>query len=329
MSTLRLSEGSDATWARAWVVTTTAERTALLATHGSPLGPKRGDMILDNETGQLYLVTNSGGFAQITGNATVPIDLATEVTGELDDSHLSANVALLDAVNVFTENQRVSKSNPKWLLNDPGASANNRLISFDGTAGDFSFEFLNDDGTLQTLIFSVQRSTGNAQFAVDLEVLGLIGAVGGTVLFPATQVPNPGANALDDYEESDSFTSDLSFGGASTGITYTFNTFSYTKIGRQVCVCGLIVLSSKGSATGVASFTLPFPVTSGNQFASANGMNFANMAVTVNNAIASCINGTSGASIFQTAAGTTVQLTDAEFTNTSVLVLQVNYFTDT
>lgn len=83
MSTLRLSEGSDATWARAWVVTTTAERTALLATHGTPLGPKRGDMILDNETGQLYLVTNSGAVAQITGNATLPIDLTTDVSGIL------------------------------------------------------------------------------------------------------------------------------------------------------------------------------------------------------------------------------------------------------
>lgn len=328
MSIVRLSEESDATWARAWVVTTTAERTALLATFGSPLGPKRGDMILDNETGQVYLVMNGASDTQITGLADSPIDLASDVTGILDDSHLSANVALLDAINVFTENQRVSKTNPKWLLNDPGASANQRLISWDGTAGDFSFEFLNDDGSLQTLIFTVQRSTGNAQFALDLEVVGIIGAAGGTVLFPGTQIPSANVNALDDYEEG-TFTPTLTFGGGSTGITYAGNLLSYTKIGRLVCLNGNIVLTSKGSSTGAAVITLPFPVASGNEFASSNGINFTNFAATVNNIILSFINGTSTLFPFTTAAGATVQLTDAEFTNTSVLVLQGNYFTDT
>ena len=83
MAVTRLSIGSDATWCRAWVCDTTAERTALLATYVSPNGPRRGDMILDNEVGQLFIVTNGGSDTQLTGLAVLPIDLTTDVTGIL------------------------------------------------------------------------------------------------------------------------------------------------------------------------------------------------------------------------------------------------------
>jgi hypothetical protein len=66
MAITRLSTISDATWSRAWEIDTTAEVNTFLATFGDPLGPKRGDMILDNETGQVYIVTNSGSATRIT-----------------------------------------------------------------------------------------------------------------------------------------------------------------------------------------------------------------------------------------------------------------------
>jgi hypothetical protein len=74
------------------------------------------------------------------------------------------------------------------------------------------------------------------------------------------------ANALDDYEEG-TWTMGVSFGGASVGATFSNNTGTYTKIGRQVTLNGYLQLTSKGSSTGVAVITgLPFtiPNTTGN-----------------------------------------------------------------
>ena len=68
------------------------------------------------------------------------------------------------------------------------------------------------------------------------------------------------ANALDDYEEG-TWTMGVSFGGASVGVTYSNSTGTYTKIGRQVTVNGLVELTNKGTSTGLAAVSgLPFPV---------------------------------------------------------------------
>jgi len=294
MAIVRLNTASDATWARAWSVANAAERATLIATYLSPLGPKRGDIIFQVDTAVYYIVVTTNIIQQIS------------------------DAAFLSQANIFTANQTISKTNPQWRNQDPGGGANAKLTAWDGTAGDFSFQFLNDDGTFLSEVWSAIRSTGLAQFQFDLETVGDFRADQGVLL-------GAGTDALDEYEE-DVFTPDLTFGGLSTGITYTFRQFSYTKVGRQVCVCGLIVLSNKGSATGDVAFTLPFTVANGSQFASANGMNFDAMAATVNNALASCINNTNTAFIFQTAAGTTARLNDTHFTNTSVLVIQVNFF---
>jgi hypothetical protein len=57
------------------------------------------------------------------------------------------------------------------------------------------------------------------------------------------------ANKLDDYEEG-TWTPNVNFGGASTGVTYTKNLGHYTKIGRMVYASFDILLSSKGTSTG-------------------------------------------------------------------------------
>jgi hypothetical protein len=65
---------------------------------------------------------------------------------------------------------------------------------------------------------------------------------------------------LDDYEEG-TFTPILSFGGGTTGITYTQQSGTYTKVGRLVTCIISIVLTSKGTSTGGMSITgLPYAV---------------------------------------------------------------------
>ena len=86
----------------------------------------------------------------------------------------------------------------------------------------------------------------------------------GQVIFPATQNPSTDANILDDYEEG-TWTMGVSFGGGTTGITYSSNTGYYTKIGNIVTISGYLVLTSKGTSTGDAFLTgLPFTVVNNN-----------------------------------------------------------------
>ena len=134
------------------------------------------------------------------------------------------------------------------------------------------------------------------------------------------------ANALDDYEEG-TWTIGISFGGGSTGITYTNNTGTYTKIGRQVTVNGYLLLSSKGSSTGAAKITgLPF--TNG---ASASNLSSASLflrSVTFANQYTSYLDSNSSAiDLFEaTELGAVSTLTNADFSNSSEIGVSLTYF---
>jgi hypothetical protein len=104
--------------------------------------------------------------------------------------------------------------------------------------------------TLTTPISTTTLSVGNATPS----------ASGAGITFPATQSASTDANTLDDYEEG-TWTPAITFGGGSTGITYSFQQGFYTKIGNTVTVQFRINLSSKGSSTGSAVLGgLPFSV---------------------------------------------------------------------
>ncbi len=69
---------------------------------------------------------------------------------------------------------------------------------------------------------------------------------------------NGSANKLEDYEEG-TWTPNPTFGGQSTGMSFTTRTGGYTKVGRFVYVSGRIVFSNKGSSTGYFQiYGLPF-----------------------------------------------------------------------
>jgi hypothetical protein len=65
------------------------------------------------------------------------------------------------------------------------------------------------------------------------------------------------ANKLEDYEQG-TWTPVLSFGGGSTGITYSQQDGNYTKVGRLVTACIRIGLTDNGTDTGLCAITLPF-----------------------------------------------------------------------
>jgi hypothetical protein len=134
------------------------------------------------------------------------------------------------------------------------------------------------------------------------------------------------ANALDDYEEG-TWTMGVAFGGASVGVTYSANTGTYTKIGRQVTVSGVVTLSSKGSSSGDARITgLPFAIPNSFQnypAASAwfSNITFANQLVAVGQ-----INSTTIRLDEVSLLGTTTNITNADFTNSSEVIISLTYF---
>jgi hypothetical protein len=98
--------------------------------------------------------------------------------------------------------------------------------------------------------------------------------------FPPTATVSTDPNTLDFYQEG-TWTPVLSFGSATTGITYGGIRYGhYTRIGNRVFFTCYFVLASKGTATGVPRITgLPF-----------TGLNEANGAV---NAVAHWTSGVS------------------------------------
>ena len=103
--------------------------------------------------------------------------------------------------------------------------------------------------------------TGAMNTSSTLATAGIFSPSTG-IAFPASQYSSSDVNTLDDYEEG-SWTPGISFGGGTTGITYTGQSGGYIKIGGQVTVWGYLALSSKGSSTGAAKIT-GFPFTNVN-----------------------------------------------------------------
>jgi len=167
------------------------------------------------------------------------------------------NVAFVNGLNVFSLLQTLqsgelnSSVSPFIRFNetDGGVNLKNWDIFIDGQI--FAIRSLSDAFGFLLYLLQVDRS-GN------LTATGTISTLGGSVKFPATQVPSAGVNDLDDYEEG-TWTPALTFGGASVGLTYGTRTGTYTKIGNLVHAEFLIVLTAKGSSVGVASISgLPF-----------------------------------------------------------------------
>jgi len=168
-------------------------------------------------------------------------------------------------------------------------------------------------------------STGAATFSSGISV-GAATATTGGIQFPATAVAIASANNLDDYEEGD-WTIGLTFGGASVGITTSFNTGKYTKIGRQVTVTGYLQLTNKGSSAGSAVITgLPFTIGNANGFYQA--ASFRNGSVSfADQFVGFGIIGDTKIQLNEmTNGGALTVIDDTNFSNDSSMLLSLTYF---
>jgi hypothetical protein len=125
-----------------------------------------------------------------------------------------------------------------------------------------------------------------------------------------------------------SYTPVLAFGGASTGITYSTQTAAVMTLGNWVWAWIYIVLTNKGSSTGYATLSLPVKVNNsipGTGLIPMGSIQFANVTFSGAPGVAPYPN-TQLANIIISASGVAeVGLTDANFTNSSMVAAQILY----
>jgi hypothetical protein len=201
-------------------------------------------------------------------------------------------------------------------------------LSRESTSGGLAIGTYDTNGSLSstsmTILSAGDVGIGTTSPATKLDVSGSIRASTG-ILFGTDTAS---ANTLSDYEEG-TFDFGIAFGGASVDITYLYRVGKYTKIGRQVTVTGYILLTSKGTSTGIATITgLPFTVFD-------NTANYSGISVgfLANITFADYIQGftvTNGTSIElreTTNAGVNTTLSNADFADNSQIILSLTYFT--
>jgi hypothetical protein len=133
---------------------------------------------------------------------------------------------------------------------------------------------------------------------------------------------NSNVNVLDWYQEG-TWTPSLEFDGATTGITYTARTGSYTRIGNRVYFDCYFLLSSKGAATGAATISgLPF--TQSNAYPFTYSVSVGTMAAGLGDAnIDAGINSSDYNEIrlHKQSAGSRTNMTDADFENATNIIV--------
>jgi hypothetical protein len=189
--------------------------------------------------------------------------------------------------------------------------------------GDFGGLAVSDGGAYPVQLYgsSLAFLTGNSAYASATEKVRIL--AGGGITFNGDTAA---ANALDDYEEG-TWTMGVSFDDLSVGVTYTANTGTYTKIGRQVTVNGLIILSSKGSSTGSVKITgLPFTIGNSNSNYSVPALRYSR--VSFANAFEGFAEiGTTNVGLEEiTEAGTRTALENTDFADDSDIMISLTYF---
>ena len=186
-------------------------------------------------------------------------------------------------------------------------------------------------GTVNTInrIGSVLSTTGNLTVTGTASVSDnvIISTSGKGIDFSATASGSGTMTSelLNDYEEG-TWTPLVRFGGAASGLVQDVSEGRYTKVGRVVHVQCYVRLTAKGSSTGPATIVgLPFTVLSGNEGFSAAGVRPASISFSGQFLVIPNPNTDELLLDECTTAGLLTDITDADFTNSSSVILGLSY----
>ena len=295
-----------------------------------------GSDVSSTATTKIYL-NGSDGSATFEGNLDVGdfVSTLTDVSGARLSASGTINVQRTAATSSSgqfyagwkgTDRTFFVSANGGIKINGTTSNSTNPTITLDG----------NGSSTFQGEL-TINRPTGQASALVirenNVEKIKL--KPNGQALFsgPVSIGGTAAINTIDVYEEG-SITPSVEFGGSATGITYNSRIGKFTRIGDQVTIYVFVALSDKGTSTGNAIIkTLPF--TSANIVASnlvgwpgvvaGRQQNFSGLDVNNPNiGITVARNGVG--MLLRTVSG--VNLTDANFTNGSIIEYQLTYTTN-
>ena len=173
------------------------------------------------------------------------------------------------------------------------------------------------NGTLTSLAVGASNSicqgvgSSDPTFTTTPQLVGLgIGAAS-----TGSGLTFDGVSTMSSYVQG-TWTPGVAFGGGTTGITYSFQIGYYTRIGNCVFIYGLVTLTSKGTSTGLVTFT-GLPITAATASVMVN-IEPQVITFTGNYLTGTVTSGTTTGTIQIVASGSaTTQLQDTNFANTS------------
>lgn len=235
------------------------------------------------------------------------------------------NASVTTAVGVLVDDI-TSSTNMRGIQSAVSSGANKFNAYFSGTADNaIAGNVRIGSTTAPTVALDVTGAATISSTLTPQALVDISGASAGQIKFPATQNASSNANTLDDYEEG-TWTPGIAFGGGTTGITYSQQVGSYTKIGERCLINGRAVLSAKGSSTGNSAITgLPFTtqnVTNQIGTFSFTGSAFSASANYVNTSFAPNV---TTVNVNNFAAGANAIMSDAFYTNTTSVNFCGNY----
>ena len=266
----------------------------------------------------------TAGSAAITGALTV--DTTTLVVDATND-RVGVNTATFDT-NWGPKLQTSSASTdgsggiviesykPNLILKDASSGAQRRHIYADGGVQYFGY---GDASIAEHLSIG---TTGNVSVALGNVVMGTANK---GIDFSINSDASATSELLNDYEEG-TWTIGLTFGGGNTALTTALSTGRYTKIGRQVTVCGRLELSNKGTSTGAAVITgLPFSIGSGNDSQQAASFRFNGVSYTGAFQGYGSVGGTTIPLEQISEAGSPTDITNSNFSNATSIQISFTY----
>ena len=146
------------------------------------------------------------------------------------------------------------------------AAGNSLVLESNGSTG---ITFLSGSSSNTSLVMGDSESNYQGVIIYDHSANAMKFATSGTERIRVTDNgltfngDTASANALDDYEEG-VHTATLTMGSGTASLHSYGNQLVYTKIGRQVHVCGQVRVGSQSSPDGSMQISLPFTVASGN-----------------------------------------------------------------